>query len=130
MSLLTVIESTPKKTRDYEKNVAMFASEAMREAGQADLFSGPITLHAQFCFLMPESRVCKKHKEGCKKLHKGDPHTQRPDLDNLLKSIKDGMNQVVWVDDSMIYKFGRLEKIWSDVPGIVIGVVEESNAIE
>lgn len=29
-------------------------------------------------------------------------HTKRPDLDNVVKAIKDGANGVVWKDDSQV----------------------------
>lgn len=124
LSVLHTSESTPTKTRDYEKSVGMWAHAAMQEAGLS-LFSGPITLHAEFAFLIPESRACHKHKEGCKKLHEGDRHFQRPDLDNLLKSLKDGCNKIVWVDDCLIHQFGVVRKIWSSSPYIKVEVVCE-----
>ncbi len=36
-------------------------------------------------------------------------HIKRPDLDNLLKFLKDVCNQTVWKDDSLVYKV-RAEK--------------------
>jgi Holliday junction resolvase RusA-like endonuclease len=35
---------------------------------------------------------------------KGKPHTSRPDLDNLIKFVGDALNDVLWVDDSLIYE--------------------------
>jgi Holliday junction resolvase RusA-like endonuclease len=93
-----------KESEIYENLVAQCAQQAMQ--GQP-LLCGAVKLSCVFTFLPAESRKCK-HDSGCpkkltcKKLHTGDVHTQKPDLDNLLKSICDGLNRVVWGDDSVV----------------------------
>lgn len=51
--------------------------------------------------------------DGCKKLHPGDYHTQKPDRDNLDKAINDGMNGVVFPDDCIICD-GQIRKFWAN----------------
>jgi Holliday junction resolvase RusA-like endonuclease len=54
--------------------------------------------------------TCYFPKEG----HNGkdEPHTQKPDKDNLEKAIMDALNKLVWEDDSQVYS-GRTAKYWS-----------------
>jgi len=46
------------------------------------------------------------------------PHTQRPDIDNLLKSVMDA----VLPEDSHIYELGKIRKEWS-----IVGQIEINN---
>lgn len=93
--------STPgKKSETYESFVALCA----REAGAAGDGTGAVVLHADFYFRIPDSRK--------RKLAEGQFHTQRPDLDNCLKSIKDGLNQVAWHDDCCVVEI-HARKLWT-----------------
>lgn len=94
--------STPgKKSETYESFVALCAREAGAQ-GSTDSF--PVRLTVDFLFSIPKSRS--------KKLNEGDFHTQRPDLDNCLKSIKDGLNQVAWHDDCCVVEI-HARKLWT-----------------
>ncbi|MDI9559696.1 MAG: RusA family crossover junction endodeoxyribonuclease, partial [Pseudomonadota bacterium] len=44
-------------------------------------------------------------------------HTKKPDLDNLLKALKDAMTGIVWHDDAQIVSLSA-RKDYGDVPGI------------
>ena len=56
----------------------------------------------------------KKKKETMN----GQGHQQVPDLDNLLKALSDAVH----LDDSKIWMFRRVQKLWSYKPGITIEV--------
>jgi len=45
------------------------------------------------------------------------PHKQRPDLSNLLKALEDAVFQ----DDSHIWHYKQIEKVWGDIGQIWIG---------
>jgi Holliday junction resolvase RusA-like endonuclease len=93
--------STPgKKSETYESFVALCAREAGAIAGGTE----PVVLRADFFFAIPKSRA--------RKLAEGANHTQRPDLDNCLKSIKDGLNQVAWHDDCCVVEI-HARKLWT-----------------
>lgn len=87
---------TPKKTRDYEARVACLAQISMNMRPASIL---PISVNIIFTRSIPESwSSAKKGAALC-----GDfPPTGRPDLDNMMKSITDGMNHIVYTDDSQI----------------------------
>ena len=55
---------------------------------------GPIALKCWFWFDFPKSMSKKKREDAV--------HTKRPDLDNLVKFVKDCLNGIVWKDDSQV----------------------------
>ncbi len=62
-----------------------------------------------YCYCRPCQR--KLSEEDINKI----PHTQKPDLDNMIKYILDCGNGILWHDDSEIYRI-RAEKMWSRKP--------------
>ena len=87
---------TPKKTHDYESEVAMLAKAAM---GSQEPLETPVAVYIYVTFPVPQS-YSKKRTEAC--LNGSERHTKRPDLDNCVKAVTDGMNGVVYLDDSQI----------------------------
>ena len=59
----------------------------------------PVSLDVIFFMPIPASISKKKRGEyeGC-----AIPHTKKPDLDNLVKFVKDCANGVLWRDDSQV----------------------------
>lgn len=109
---------TPKKTLDFEGLVRKHSQEAM---GGADLLETPVAVYLYFRLPIPDS-YSKKAKEAC--LTGQNKHIKRPDLDNLVKSVLDGMNGVVFKDDSQITVM-HCTKVYSNVPGVNIVVKED-----
>lgn len=64
-------------------------------------------------FIMPMPESWAKKKVGCLT---GQPHTQTPDLDNLLKALLDS----VYGQDKGIHTIAKLSKIWGAKGRIVI----------
>lgn len=71
---------TPKNTRDYEKKVAVLALKALQESG----------------LILPISETVAV----AIRLYMGDD--RRRDGDNMVKSITDAMNGIIYEDDSQI----------------------------
>jgi Holliday junction resolvase RusA-like endonuclease len=62
---------------------------------------GPVALRAWF--LMPIPKGTSKRKE--QQMISGDiQHTKKPDLDNMLKWVKDCLNGIAWHDDAQVVK--------------------------
>lgn len=78
---------TPERTREYEETVREFAEAAME--GRPPVEFG-VTVRCHFSF--------KSKKAGWR--------TSKPDLDNLIKAVTDGMNGIVYKDDSQIVAIG------------------------
>ena len=109
---------TPKKTLDFEDQVRKAAQDAM---GKTDLLETPIAVYLYFRLPIPQS-YSKKRSEAC--LNGSEKHIKRPDLDNLIKSVLDGMNGVVFKDDSQITSL-HCTKVYSNVAGVNILVKED-----
>lgn len=87
---------TPAKTVAYEGLVAHAGGVAM--AGR-DLLDGPVELRLLIDCQVPASWSKKKRAQAlaCEILP-----TTKPDVDNVIKAIGDGLNGVVWRDDVQI----------------------------
>lgn len=111
---------TPAKTEKYEARVAVFGQQAM--AGRPAL-TGAVALSVAAYFPIPASWP-KKRQEAARA--GAELHTKRPDLDNVLKAIKDGLNGIVWGDDSQVAVLRECRKGYSDTPRVVV-TVEAAN---
>lgn len=91
-----VAHYTPEKTAKYENLVKLAAYKAMLGAEVIDC---PVLLVVHAFLPIPQSWSKKKQQSAA--IGSIVP-TKKPDLDNLVKSIKDGMNGVVWRDDAQV----------------------------
>lgn len=58
---------------------------------------GPLSMWVTFVFPRPASKI---RKRGPNPRY---PHTSRPDLDNLCKSLKDALKGIAWRDDAQVW---------------------------
>ena len=108
---------TPEKTRTYESLIKDAAIEAM---GSSEPLETPVTLYLYIRVPMPKS-YSKKRIEAC--LNGSEQPTKKPDASNILKSVEDGMNSVVYKDDSQIVNI-HVTKVYSSQAGVDICVKE------
>ena len=108
---------TPAKTVNYEGMVAILAAEAM--AGRP-LFEGACAVDLHIIMSVPPSWPAKKRAEA---LAGTRYPTTKPDMDNVVKAIYDGMNGVVWRDDVQACD-GAQRKRYGAVPGVWVAVAE------
>ncbi|HDV6077142.1 TPA: RusA family crossover junction endodeoxyribonuclease, partial [Staphylococcus pseudintermedius] len=80
----------------------------------------PIRLTVEFYF-KPSKSWSKRKKES----HIGQPHSIKPDIDNLLKTILDAGNGKVWADDVLISEIRTFKK-WDSIARTVL-IIEELN---
>lgn len=83
---------TPAKTRSYELAVKTIA----RMLWRGPLLLGPVELDVAFYVRRPL------------KLTRRCP-VVKPDLDNLVKAVKDSLNGIVWKDDCQIVKLSAVK---------------------
>lgn len=88
---------TPSRTRRYEDIVRQTAVQAW---GRPLLAGVPIQVQVVFCRGIPAS-WSKRNKQAAMLMMKYP--IGRPDLDNCVKSITDGLNGVVYADDAAIW---------------------------
>ena len=106
---------TPEKTANYENLIALSAQQAM--AGRP-LIDGPVDVSLTIRLAVPVS--WSKKKQAAALAGEVLP-TKKPDADNVLKAIFDGMNGVVWVDD--VQACGVvLRKRYAETPGVTVVV--------
>jgi len=109
---------TPKKTVTYEKQI--FDAAALEMVGR-DLFLGSVWLTVKAYMPIPVSWSQKKRYAAIGGTLRP---TGKPDVDNILKAVGDGMNNVVWSDDKQIV-VAHIEKFYSEKPRIEIMVEGE-----
>lgn len=108
---------TPAKTAAYEGLVAHAAQSAM--AGRA-LLQGACRIELDVVCTVPASWSKRKQSEALYGLIRP---TKKPDADNVLKAICDGINGVVWADDTQAVDV-TLRKRYGPVPGVWVWVSE------
>lgn len=84
---------TPKKTKQYEKYVAYCY---LRDCGR-EMVEGAIQIIIRSYHPIPSS-VSKRKRKAMD----GAYHTRKPDFDNIVKAIMDGLNGVAFRDDSQV----------------------------
>lgn len=102
---------TPAKTVAYEGLIALAGEKAME--GRLPL-EGPLYITVTAFFPIPASWPKKRKAEA-------RWHTGKPDGDNILKAAGDGLNGIVWKDDSQV-AFGKIIKQYGDAPRLEIAV--------
>lgn len=110
---------TPEKTERYEARVAVFAQQAMAGTQPEE---GAVSLSVRAYFPIPASWSKKRQQAARDGL---EHHTKRPDADNCAKAVLDGLNGVVWKDDSQVVTLS-IEKRYAEVPRVevIVGAVE------
>ena len=106
---------TPEKTKAFEFEVGMMALAAM---GGSKPLEGALEAFIYVTFAVPES-YAKKRLEAC--LIGTEKHTKRPDLDNVIKSVIDGMDKIVFDNDSQITSI-HATKVYGEVAKVEVMV--------
>ena len=100
----------PKAYTDYKRIIALVSRGKFEKKDTA------IAMHIDFFFKIPKS---------WSKAKKADipHHISKPDVDNLIKSIKDALNGIAYKDDSQVVQvFAR--KQYADEDGVLIQIKE------
>ena len=88
----------PKKSRDGKATVKLCAKEAVDKMEWGTLMTGPIEMMVQFGIALPKSAYRKRTPVG------RQWRTKKPDLDNLMKLVKDACSGVVFLDDNQVVR--------------------------
>jgi Holliday junction resolvase RusA-like endonuclease len=75
----------------------------LREEAFINKYNITSTLSMTFVLPMPKSWSKKKKREM-----EHQPHTQRPDLDNLIKAFQDALAK----EDSYVHTYKNVKKVW------------------
>ena len=96
-----------KKDRDWER--AMY--NALIDSMPVEPWSGGITMRADFYLSRPK-RLCRK-KDPPHPL----PHTTKPDLSNLVKSLEDVLSKIGFMDDDKLIHSVTARKFYAEIGG-------------
>lgn len=86
---------TPKKTVDYEKQIADKARSAM---GSSEPLSTPMAVYIYANYKVPSS-YSKQRRADCLA---GVERPKVNDIDNVCKCVLDAMNNIVYLDDKQV----------------------------
>lgn len=106
---------TPKKTRQYEHEVRLFARAAF---GMAPPLAEAI--HLDLVVYLPIAKSWTKRKQQAAREGTLYP-TVKPDLDNLEKAITDGCNGIVYADDAQIVEVYKAKR-YSENPHVWVRI--------
>jgi len=106
----------PAKSRDYKQSVRASALEVRPDKP----LEGALNLTVTAYKTVPKS--FSKKKAGQAIAQEIQP-TTRPDLDNIIKGIKDALKGVIWRDDSQVVNI-YASKWYGEVPRVEVSVKE------
>lgn len=107
----------PSETKAYIALVELICKCEMNSKGHS-IFKGPVGVKAIFQFFIPT------HTKGVKN---GDWAVCKPDIDNIQKSLFDGMNKVVFEDDKQIVKIDIEKRYDLKKEGVFLIVTQLEN---
>lgn len=112
---------TPSSTREYENLIRLQASRCMASSAPIE---GPVsvTIVAHFA---PPSSYSKKRREAC--LSGCEKPAKKPDLDNVVKAVLDGMNGIIFRDDSQVVQI-TASKTYGASEQVSVYIAEEGKA--
>jgi Holliday junction resolvase RusA-like endonuclease len=107
---------TPKKSLDYETDIALQAAKAL---GDIPPLETPIALTVTAYYCIPVSWTKRKQRQA----QAGLLIPGKPDLDNVAKAVLDGLNGVAYVDDKQVIRL-VVTKAYSFDPRVEVTVRE------
>lgn len=115
------ITYTPRETLNYEALVRVAYASAC--PGRQPFPAGtPLVLQVEAYFPLPAGapKRLRRHLEA----GTTTPMTQRPDLDNLVKTVLDALNRVAWADDGQVAEIVARKYRTVSAPRLSVRVAE------
>ncbi len=107
-----MVRSDRWRKRTITDHYWAFKDELKLKANLAGLHTLPPSIESiVFIVPMPETWSAKKKEE-----HEGQPHLQRPDMDNFIKATQD----CLCTEDKHIWRIGEIKKVWGRTGRIII----------
>lgn len=113
---------TPRKTEEYEQYVG-----AIYKASRGPKFAPgvPVRVIIQADYQIPRS-ASRATQEA---MARGEIRpTVKPDADNVIKIILDGLNGIAWEDDRQVCWL-QIDKYYSTTPGVTVIVSDEERDV-
>ena len=109
-----------KKTTEYERSIAI----GFLHSGEKS-FPANTPLIIDIIAEMPIPKSTPKYKLK-RMIEEETPHLKKPDLDNIVKAVLDGLNGIAFPDDNQIYRISAFKK-YSENPKTVIVITERKS---
>lgn len=106
---------TPAETAAYENLVAL-----EYQAAGGKMIEGPVEVYVTAWYPIPKSLSKAKRAEMDRGMYA--PHS-KPDADNVLKAVLDGLNGVAYKDDTQV-QLATVLRLYGDNPSVFVSVVE------
>ena len=104
----------------YSILFTLIKEAGIQAMGTSEPLETPVSLYLYIRMPIPKS-YSKKRTEAC--LNGSEQPIKKPDASNILKSVEDGLNGVVYKDDSQIINI-HVTKVYSTQGGVDICVKE------
>ena len=105
----------PQNLSKLQTWTGMIAAEAGKTMDGREVFLGPVSMIVEFYFGRPKSHSGTGRNAGTLKPTAPREHIQTPDLDKLLRAVKDALKGIVYRDDSQVYRFCQgTGKYWTE----------------
>lgn len=108
---------TPRETKQYEEKVRKVYNARYNGYPQLE---GALSANIEGYFSIPNS-VSKKKRESM--LNGEEPHTKKPDCDNMGKICLDALNGVAYPDDAAINRL-NISKEYAETAKVRITIIE------
>lgn len=106
---------TPKKTKDYEREIATAYRTQCR-----GMFSGAVAIEIHAYYEIPKSASRKRVLDM---VSDRERPTKKPDGDNIAKAVCDALNGVAYKDDSQVVDL-TVRKYYSKFPHVQVFISE------
>jgi Holliday junction resolvase RusA-like endonuclease len=114
-----IVTDANKKTKPWQAQVAMFASQAY----QGPLLDFPLMVSMVFFRLRPKGHFGTGKNEGVLKKNAPIAPAVMPDLLKWTRAVEDALTKVVWTDDARIV-VEPLQKVYATVEGVAVQIRE------
>lgn len=108
--------------REKQKPWASIISVTAQECHRGPLIEGPVKLSLEFTLPRLKSHFGSGKKAHLVKENAPIWHVSKPDLDKLIRCVKDALTGVIWKDDSQVCLLGPTDKHYGDRPGVLVTI--------
>jgi Holliday junction resolvase RusA-like endonuclease len=102
-----IVTAANRKTKPWAQEITLTAMQFQ----QRPLWDGPVALVAIFQMPRPKSLSRKKFTY----------HIRKPDLDKLLRTLKDALKGVIYEDDAQVV-LSTTTKLYAAIPSVIIAL--------
>lgn len=117
MKLPVVVQDNAEKQKPWASSVGY----AAQQAGVKMMQSGPVRVEVSFFMPRPRSHYGTGRNAGKVKAAAPSCHTSKPDLDKLVRCVKDALTGIAWKDDAQVAEVVA-RKGYVDQPGAKITI--------